>query len=227
MIDQRKQRLLKCVTEAYIETAEPVGSRFLVNQQALGVSGATIRNEMRALEHEGLLTHPHTSAGRIPTAAGYQFYVEHLLDVQSLTQNLQKRIGEILDSDEVGARARKLARLVADELRTAVIISFAGKSFFYTGLTHLFSQPEFTDARHTVEISSIFDHCDAHVPRVSKMIHDRDIHVFIGNDNPLGSKCSVAAARIGGESLFMVLGPLRMRYSESVALLTHIKEVIS
>ena len=79
MISERKQQLLKLIIENHIETAEPIGSKFLVSSGDLKVSDATVRNEMRDLENAGFLTHPHTSAGRIPTEEGYKYYVNDLI----------------------------------------------------------------------------------------------------------------------------------------------------
>ena len=78
-IDERKQRVLKAVIDDYIETAEPVGSRTLARKYDLGVSPATIRNEMADLEMLGYLEHLHTSSGRVPSSKGYRFYVDGLI----------------------------------------------------------------------------------------------------------------------------------------------------
>jgi len=78
-ITERRQHILRIVVQEYVSTAQPVSSNSIANQHGLGVSAATIRNDLAALEQEGLLTHPHTSAGRIPTDAGYRFFVRHLL----------------------------------------------------------------------------------------------------------------------------------------------------
>jgi len=78
-LNDRQRAVLGLVVKQYIETAQPVGSKAVVDQYGLGVSPATIRNEMALLEELGYLTHPHTSAGRVPTEAGYRFFVEHLM----------------------------------------------------------------------------------------------------------------------------------------------------
>ena len=75
----RRQNILGMVVRAYIETAQPIGSRTLVDQYGLNYSAATIRNDLAALEEMGYLTHPHTSAGRLPTEEGYRYFVENLL----------------------------------------------------------------------------------------------------------------------------------------------------
>ena len=75
----RKRDILRRVVEEYVATREPVGSKALVERSGLAVSASTVRNELAELEALGLLTHPHTSAGRIPTEAGYRFYAEEVL----------------------------------------------------------------------------------------------------------------------------------------------------
>ena len=78
MLDERKSAILRAVVKEYIETAQPVASAHVARLGDLGVSSATVRNEMAVLEREGFLVHPHTSAGRIPTDKGYRFYVDQL-----------------------------------------------------------------------------------------------------------------------------------------------------
>ena len=81
-ISERKRSILRHVVEEYVATGEPVGSKTLVERAGLGVSPSTVRNELSELEALGLLTHPHTSAGRIPTDSGYRFYAEDVLQRQ-------------------------------------------------------------------------------------------------------------------------------------------------
>jgi heat-inducible transcriptional repressor len=83
-LDLRSQAILRAVIEEYVTTAQPVGSQALVERYGLGVSSATVRNILADLESAGLLTHPHTSAGRVPTDAGYRFYVEAIVDAVPL-----------------------------------------------------------------------------------------------------------------------------------------------
>lgn len=85
-LDDRKRRILKVVTDDYIASAEPVGSRTIARRYNLGLSPATIRNEMADLEESGYLEQPHTSAGRIPSEIGYRYYVDALMSIQKITQ---------------------------------------------------------------------------------------------------------------------------------------------
>src|SRR6266516_4167148 len=79
MLSERQGHILRHVVEEYVATGQPVGSKYLVERAGLGVSPSTVRYELAELERIGLLTHPHTSAGRVPTEAGYRLYVDHLL----------------------------------------------------------------------------------------------------------------------------------------------------
>ncbi|MBQ3863275.1 MAG: heat-inducible transcription repressor HrcA, partial [Schwartzia sp.] len=85
-MDERKQRILQAIVQDYIESAEPVGSRTIARRHDLGVSPATIRNEMADLEMLGYLEHIHTSSGRIPSSKGYRFYVDDLLPSKPLDE---------------------------------------------------------------------------------------------------------------------------------------------
>ncbi len=91
-LDDRKARLLRAVVHDFIQTAEPVGSKTLAERYALGVSAATIRNELATLEDQGYLSHPHTSAGRVPTDRGYRFYVDSLSGVGKLARAQEEAI---------------------------------------------------------------------------------------------------------------------------------------
>ena len=85
LLEDRKLEVLRAIVEDYVSTQEPVGSKTLVDRHNLGVSPATIRNDMAALEDEGYIAQPHTSAGRIPTDKGYRLFVDKLSAVKPLT----------------------------------------------------------------------------------------------------------------------------------------------
>lgn len=102
-LDDRKIKILQAIIKDYIDTAEPVGSRTLSKKYSLGVSPATIRNEMSDLEELGYLMQPHTSSGRIPSDKGYRLYVDNLMEIKaiadlqrnSIKKNLLKQFGEV------------------------------------------------------------------------------------------------------------------------------------
>ena len=116
MSEPRKLEVLRAIVEDYVHTREPVGSKALVERHHLGVSSATIRNDMAALEEEGLLAAPHTSSGRIPTDKGYRLFVDQLSSVKPLSAAEKRAISVLLegstDLDDVLERTvRALAHL--------------------------------------------------------------------------------------------------------------------
>src|SRR4029078_3199872 len=98
MSDDRRQAVLRAIIEGYVATSEPVGSQALASQPGLGVSPATIRNDMAALEDEGLIHQPHTSAGRVPTDAGYGLLVDRLTSLKPLSAAERRAIEKFLDT---------------------------------------------------------------------------------------------------------------------------------
>lgn len=108
-LSDRKKQILRAVVERYIATAEPVGSKSLVDACDLKVSSATIRNEMSALETMGLLEHPHTSAGRIPTTLGYRLYVNELMERQRLSIEDTELINSMLRN-----KVQQLDRIISE-----------------------------------------------------------------------------------------------------------------
>ena len=98
MLDDRKTAILRAVVEEYIATAQPVGSAHIANNRDMAVSSATVRNDMAALEREGYLMHPHTSAGRIPTDKGYRFFVDNLVPNGSLGSIEQAKVGSFFET---------------------------------------------------------------------------------------------------------------------------------
>lgn len=116
MSEERRLSVLRAIVEDYVSTREPVGSKVLVERHNLGVSPATIRNDMALLEEEGLIAQPHTSAGRIPTDQGYRVFVDRLSTVKPLSPAERRAISILLDDavdlDDVLERTvRALARL--------------------------------------------------------------------------------------------------------------------
>ena len=88
----RKEKILSAVVESYIRSGEPIGSKSLQTEAGLGVSSATIRNELKALDDDGYLTQPHTSAGRVPTVKGYRYYIDNLMPAVNLSGRLSEHI---------------------------------------------------------------------------------------------------------------------------------------
>ena len=116
MQEDRRLAVLRAIVEDYVATEEPVGSKALVERHRLGVSPATVRNDMAALEDEGYITQPHTSAGRVPTDKGYRLFVDRLTTVKPMSGAEKRAISTFLDGavdldDVVNRSVRMLSQL--------------------------------------------------------------------------------------------------------------------
>ncbi len=129
MLDDRKLAVLRAIVEDYVSTTEPVGSKSLAERHGLGVSPATVRNDMAALEEEGYITHPHTSAGRIPTDRGYRLFVDRLSSVKPLSPAERRAIQQFLegavDLDDV---VRRSVRLLSQLTRQVAVVQYPSLS---------------------------------------------------------------------------------------------------
>jgi heat-inducible transcriptional repressor len=121
----RRLEILRAIVDEYVSTQEPVGSKSIAARSGLGISPATIRNEMAVLEDEGLITHPHTSAGRIPTDLGYRVFVDKLATVKPLSGAERRAIETFLegalDLDDVVLRT---VRLLADVTKQVAVVQY-------------------------------------------------------------------------------------------------------
>ncbi len=124
-LTDRQRAVLSIIVRAYIKAAAPVGSKAIAENFALGVSPATIRNEMAALEELGFLTHPHTSAGRVPTIKGYRYFVESLMEDTELPLDDQRRIQHQFGqaTQELEEWLRLSAAVLAHTARTASLVT--------------------------------------------------------------------------------------------------------
>ena len=121
-LDDRKWTILKAIIKTYLETGEPVGSRTISKYADLNLSSATIRNEMSDLEDMGLILQPHTSAGRIPSDAGYRLYVDHMMEEKDREVTEMKEM-MIQRQDRMELLLKQLAKVLATNTNYAAMIS--------------------------------------------------------------------------------------------------------
>lgn len=215
-MNDRLRDLFLHVVEEHTKTASPVGSKVLAQRRDVGRSSATIRNELAELEELGYLHQPYTSAGRVPTEAGYRYYVQHLMaptELMGHERSSLSRFGQDRD-------ARKdLARTLSALAGAGVWVAFGSRDVYYTGLSHLFGQPEFTDHEFAWAVSSVIDHLDETVDAMFANVR-AEVDVRVGKDNPFSDRCSVIVSRFDHSPAVMgILGPVRMDYARNVSLL--------
>ena len=141
MLEDRKLDVLRAIVEDYVSTQEPVGSKALVERHNLGVSPATIRNDMAALEDEGYIAQPHTSAGRIPTDKGYRLFVDRLSTVKPLSTAERRAIQSFLDGamdlDDIVTRTVRLLSQLTQQVAVVQYPSLSRSSVRHVELVPL------------------------------------------------------------------------------------------
>jgi len=225
-MNERQENLLSKIIEDYIRTVIPVASDYLVKKYKLKVSGATVRNDCQYLEKRGFLTHPHISAGRVPTEKGYRYYVLRsqnkgiVLEDTRYLDVVYNQVGGLGTRDKV----KYVAKAVAELVDGAVIVGFAKSDSYYTGLSYLFSQPEFKNHDLVYNITAVVDHLDEVIASVYDEMSD-DVIVKIGSENPFGVDCSFVGVR-HKDGLFGLLGPMRMDYMSNISRVKYTKSLL-
>ncbi len=224
---ERQTKLLAAIIEQYAEIAAPVGSVILA--KLFGVSSATIRAEMAALEESGYITQPHTSAGRVPTDKGYRYYVNQITDQPqpNETPYLLDRSAKAIDA-RVANYADRTDRAIRSAVDSLVEITHnlglatIGDQLYMNGMGNLFSQPEF--AANPSSVARLLDNLQ---PWLREAAPNEPLNVFIGTENPIGrnSQASLIISRfrspLSDHSYIGVLGPTRQDYAKVMRLVRH------
>ena len=232
-ITERQKKILCQIIEEYAETASPVGSVTLA--KLFGVSPATIRAEMARLEALGLIAQPHTSAGRVPTDAGYRFYVNSLdgASEETLTRSdaerrsLERGAHALEVRVNAQSRADTAIRGAVDalvELTGNLGLATIGGQLYLAGLTRLFTQPEFGDTRRVQAVAKLLDNLE---PWLREAAPGEALNIFIGHENPIGKNSEVSLiiskfrSPFSDRSYIGVLGPTRQNYSKVMSLVKY------
>ena len=222
MIDNRKQNLLKHLIIHYYKTCQPIASGFLCSSCGLSLSPATIRNEMAELEKEGYIFQPHTSAGRIPTEKGFQFYVDNFLTNRKINIDFfQSKEFSLKNEHDL----KDLAKKIAETTNETVILAFAKNDIFYTGISNLFSKPEFKNYELIYNVSKVLERLEE-VVKIFEDGLDDSIKIYIGKNNPIDASCSTVATKLGNV-FFAVSGPMRMDYDYVYGTILGLKDILA
>lgn len=227
MIDERKKAILEYIVRDYIQTAIPVSSGKISAAGAIDASPATIRNTMLELDEEGYITQPYTSAGRIPTEKGYQYFIEHCTEWRDPSREAKREVQKAVSqkSASIDEIFEDISRTLARRLKLFSGIGMWGASqhMSTSGLGEVFQEPEFMEHTTALEfarrIESIHEemrslalrpHTSSHLPAI-------DIDTF--------GIVSVSYTDRGGTSyMAFTMGPRRMDYEEAGSLLKYTME---
>lgn len=227
LADARTELILKLMIEDYIRTAQPVGSKYLNEQYQLGVSDATVRNELAALEADGFLRSPHTSAGRIPTEQGYLYYLQSLRDKRFVLEGTPFQ--STARAKDTETTLKTMAKKLVEISGETAIVAINPKWTYYTGVSNLFHKPDFQDPEVMQTLSGLIDQFDEVMSQMYRRLPEGP-QVFIGSSNPFGQEMATILVRYNvdehTQGLLGLVGPLRMDYSRNLALIERAKEVI-
>lgn len=232
----RQTQILKAIVEEYMATAEAVGSEAVEKKYNLGVSPATIRNEMVALTEKGFLRQPHTSAGRVPLPAALRFYVDHLMQEKKLSVAEEVSAKEQVwdarfDFDRL---MRQASQALAHRTKALSLAATDHGDVYYAGVANILDTPEFFDIDVTRTVLSLLDES----ARLQQLFFGRSwgeapVQIVFGADlgwsyfEPVGIAFSRFAAGSHGQGSLGVIGPCRLNFPRVIPTLRYFSQLIS
>jgi len=233
--ESRKRAVLAETIKRFIASAVPVSSESLAEK--FGLSSATIRNIFAELEEAGLLTHPHTSGGRIPTSKGYRYYVDLLISEMPLLEEERERIQQqyLREAKRLEEALEKASELLAEVTHYAGFVSFLEwqDRVFYHGISEILSQPEFRNNIESIQLiikliedkKKLLDIINRDIPK--------KVTVYIGNELETTGveNCALVVSSYCFNNKpvgrIAVLGPMRMQYTQTIPTVEFISDILS
>lgn len=233
-MNERQGKLLAAIIDQFIETAIPVGSKRLLESGMFSLSSATIRNEMCCLEDEGYLEQPHISAGRIPTAKGYRFYVKESMEPSSHEKKVRRRFEELKtyyfeqkDQERVYEAVALLSQMIPN-------VAFATvphkQRVYFLGLANSLRQPEFQ--LDPLLASGVVEVLESRLTYLLEQITpDHRVQYLIGDQHilPQIQSCSIMLTSYHmreNEGALGIIGPMRMDYAYNTTALELVADML-
>jgi heat-inducible transcriptional repressor len=219
-LTDRQKDLLRAIIELYVKGGEPVGSENVEKNFTLGVSPATIRNEMVRLTDMGYLKQPHTSAGRIPTSLGFRVYISELMKEKDLPVSAEVTIKENLwqQRHHENRLLREAVRSLAARCQMLALATNVDGDLFYAGAANILDFPEFEDIDVTRFVLGLFDEYPMLQQIIGRAVGQDPMHVLFGDEMgfehliPTSFVFCKYQARDGSEGIIGVIGPARMNF---------------
>lgn len=233
-LTNRQIKIIKAIVEEYSDTGQPVGSQTLDKKYQLGVSPATIRNEMADLCEQGLLIKPHTSAGRLPTSTAIKFYVNELLKEKELSVAeevaIKERIWDLRFKPQ--PLLEEATKVLAERSQALSLAALNKGRTFHAGYSYLLNEPEFYDIDLFRQILIMLDEQERIQKIFQQAIGQDPIHLLLGEE--LGHKqlepvsCVFADIQIGStRGSIGVLSANRQPYEQNIPLVRYIANLVN
>lgn len=233
-MNTRQAKLLTAIIDEFIRTAEPVGSKQIIENGHFLLSCATIRNEMRALGEEGFLDQPHISAGRVPTAKGYQLYVREYMEptaqekkVKAKFETLKEQYFKRKDQERVYEAVALLSRMIPN-------VAFATvphkEQVYFLGLANTLRQPEFQqDPSMASGVVEVLEQRLTDLLATAEI--DDKVRYYIGDEHLFSQiqSCTVMATQYkirDNRGIIGILGPMRMDYAYNTVSLDLVADLL-
>lgn len=231
---KRHKEVLEIIIRRYIETAEPVSSRYV--SRRLDLSSATIRNAMADLEDMGFITHPHTSAGRVPTDRGYRYYIDSLMRIRKINDGIVRMIDEqyhqaLRSLEDVLEKTSHMISHLTNYVGITLYPQY--ERMYLDGASHILEQPEFKDIAKLHDLLKCLEEKRNILNILSSDFENDALRIHIGNEMKNGklSECSIvtrgykvkgrASGRLG------VIGPKRMLYDKVIPTIETLADTVS
>ena len=232
---QRKDVVLTMVVQQYIRTDVPVSSAFIADGYEDGISSATIRNILADLESDGYLTHPHTSAGRIPTQRGYRYFVDFLMREIALVEEERRRIQWEYEQGvrELELLMERTSAVISDLTRCTSIVTLDGypRTYSFRGTNYLAEAVGSQGLRKMACILKALEEKERILEVLRRDLHKK-IKIYIGQETACADfdDCAMAVShfktRGGAVGHIAVLGSTRMDYERVVSALEYVSELM-
>ena len=230
----RQTQILKALIDEYIETAEPVGSEALEKKYTLGISPATIRNEMVAMTKGGYLRQPHTSAGRTPTPRAMKFYIDQLMEEKqmSITDEVKAR-EEVWDAkDNLYDLMEETTHALAERTKCLAVSALDEGKYWHAGYANIFLNPEFANLQVSVDLFTFLEEFERlHELFFSRLTGLSPIEVLFGEELgwPEIAPVSLVASRFKvreKEGALGIIGPARLSYSSVIPVIKYFRGLL-
>ncbi|MCX5681044.1 MAG: hypothetical protein NT079_01970 [Candidatus Omnitrophica bacterium] len=231
----RKEKILAYVVDEYIHKVEPISSGQIVEECFSDLSSATVRNVLAELEDDGLLTHPHTSSGRVPTQAGYRYYVNHLMhEIKLLAEEKKRILSEYQEGIcELEKLLHKTSEVLAQETRCPSIISFDADhdKVFCHGMSFVAGYPEFHNINRIHHILQVLEAKERLLELINRNL-EKKIKIYVGDEVGCDDieGCSLVISKFGRKKgltgRLALLGPTCMNYEKAISTLEYFSELI-
>lgn len=233
-LTDRQIQIIKIIVEEFTETAQAVGSVTLENKYRLGVSPATLRNEMAFLEEKGFLTQPHTSSGRIPTPMAIKFYVNELMKEKNLSVaeevSVKSRVWDHrFNRDDL---LREATKVLSERTKALCVAATDEGQSYHAGYANIFNSIEFENLAITKEIFYLLDQQQRLMDIFGRAAGNTPIHILVGDEMGISIfqpvSCVFADLRIGDRHGSLgIIGPSRQEYDRNIPLVRYVANLVN